>query len=83
MSLSLTRGENEEVKAVVGSNIKKCREERNMTKEEVAAKVGLTIPEYEKMESGTYEGLKVNVIARISSALHVSFGNLTEGTSNI
>ncbi len=41
----------------IGNTIRKIREKRNMTQEYVAEQVGMTIEEFEKLESGNIKGI--------------------------
>lgn len=49
----MTSGSPREVRKVVGANIKKVREEKKLTQEEVAEKAGMKANYFAKIERGT------------------------------
>lgn len=70
--------ESEKIRKVVAENIVKCREEKNMTQEEVAKAADLKIAVYKKIESGEHN-LRLCTLISIASALGVNPGKLTKG----
>lgn len=57
------------------SNIKKFRELKNLTREQMAAKVGLSLSGYSKIERGEID-LTISRIQLISKVLHVDLDKL-------
>jgi transcriptional regulator with XRE-family HTH domain len=57
------------------TNIKKFRELKNLTREQVAAKVGLSVSGYSKIERGEVD-LTISRIQLISKVLHVDLDKL-------
>lgn len=60
----------------IGTRIKDTRKARNMTQEELGAKIGLTKATINKYELGVVQNLKRPVIEKIALALSVSPGYL-------
>ena len=45
----------ESLKEKVGGKLRECREQLNMTQRQVAAKLGVAQPVYQRFEKGTFE----------------------------
>lgn len=60
----------------IGARIKAARKDRNITQEELGAKIGVTKATINKYEVGTVVNLKRTVIEKIAAALDVTPGYL-------
>ena len=61
-----------DIPGVVGWNIKRHRISRNLTQEQLAEKVGISVDTIKRYESETYEGMQLVMVCHIAEALGVS-----------
>jgi len=64
----------------IGNNIKNIRELRNFTQEYVASEIGLSQPQYAKIENGIVIP-KVDRLQRIADVLEVNLSTLLSSTN--
>ncbi len=70
---------NEELKMMIGNNIKKYRKMRGLTQEELASLIGCTTPLIGALESTKMcQGISTFFLYKISKALDVSIDKLFE-----
>ena len=70
---------NEELKMIIGNNIKKYRIMSNLTQEELAKLIGCTTPLIGALESSKMcQGISVYNLYKISKALNISIEKLFE-----
>ena len=70
---------NEELKMIIGNNIKKYRTKSNLTQEELAKLIGCTTPLIGALESSKMcQGISVYNLYKISKALNISIEKLFE-----
>lgn len=55
----------------LASNLKVCRKVAGLTQKEMAQRAGLDYKHYQKVESGTWPGLRVDTVERLAQALGV------------
>jgi transcriptional regulator with XRE-family HTH domain len=67
-----------EPKAIVGANIRACREELGWTQEDLAYEADMHINEVGRAERGKRD-MRVSTLARFAHALEVPAGKLTKG----
>lgn len=72
----MMREVNENIVTNVAANLKKCREEKNLTQAELAEETGLKLSAYQEMEAGK-RFVKLHVLISLSHALQVELGELT------
>ncbi len=53
----------------LASNLKVCRKEAGLTQRELAQRAGLDYKHYQKVELGTWPGLRVDTVERLANAL--------------
>lgn len=61
----------------IGSSIRKNRQEKGLTQEELAEAAGLSLKMVQKIEAGQ-KGFRMETIIRIAETLGVSLGSLTD-----
>ena len=63
---------------MLAQNIKKLRNQRKLSQEELAKKAGVTYSTLIKLESGVNKNPTIKTIQQIASALEVSLDELTK-----
>lgn len=56
------------------NKLKKLREKRKLTQEELANKAGVSRVTISNLENGTYENINLSTLRKLASALHVPVG---------
>ena len=73
--------EKESIQQMFGQNVRKYRKSRNLTQEQLSEKLGISQKHLSIIETGT-QFASASLIARISSVLEVSPGDLFGGTND-
>lgn len=60
----------------IGQVIKRLRNEKGLTQEELSRQAGITYTSLVKIETGQVKDPRVNTITKISNALHVSIDKI-------
>ena len=61
----------------IGSSIRRNRQEKGLTQEELAEAAGLSLKMVQKLEGGQ-KGFRMETVIRIAETLHVSLGSLAD-----
>ncbi len=68
---------------IFGANVKRVREALGLSRDEVAASLGLADKHLARIEAGVAEQVKLDLIVLITKQLKVSYADLLEGISSV